>query len=255
MQQLNLTLGRWCMLVLTCVALASTLNAQTAKLPISDFLAVQGQTSVFIPPVPDLLGWSQALCTSGGLSCLSPPYSGLCAGDFAWVDYAGVADRFITDHLGQSSGTETDGFILERPLANGRVEVTVSLHTKNALTFVVAPSKLIPGTSCTAVSDVDFAGGPLLLGARANTLPSLAQRALGESFFHITFQNAAGSPLPDLVDLFNNHFSDIGEYSFHAVASGPTPDGGHGTVTVQQAGMGSRANLQPAIVNFRKTGK
>jgi hypothetical protein len=253
MQQL--TLGRCCVLVLACVALASTLNAQTTKLPISDFLAVQGQTSNFIPPVPDSLGWSQALCTSGGLSCLSPPYTGLCTGNFAWVDYAGVADRFITDHLGESSGTEMDGFVMERPLANGRVEVTVSLHTRKALTFVVAPSKLIPGTSCADFSDLDFAGGPLLLGARANTVPPLAQRALGESFFHVTFQQVAGSPLPDLVDLFNNHFSDIAEYSFHAVASGPMPGGGHGTVTVQQAGMGSRANLQPAIVNLRQTGK
>ena len=144
---------------------------------------------------------------------------------------------------------------MARALANGRVEVTVSLHTRNALTFVVAPSKLIPGTSCSALSDLDFARGPLLLGARANTLPPLAQRALGESFFHVTFKNAAGSPLPDLVDLFNNRFSDLEEFSFHAVASGPMPGGGHGTVTVQQAGMGSRGNLQPAIVNFRQTGK
>lgn len=253
----KLTLGRWCVLVLTCMALASTLNAQTTKLPISDFLAVQGQTSVYIPPVQDYVGWGQALCTSGGLSCMSPPYAGLCFGDAAGVDYAGLADRFIVQQGGQSSGTEMDGHVLLRQLANNRMEVTVSLHTRNALAFVIAPppSKLIPGTSCAAPSDVDFATWPVALGARANSVPPLAQRALGESFFHITFQNPAGGPLPDLIDLFNNRFSDIEEYSFHAVADGPMPGGGHGTVTVQQAGKGSRENLQPAIVNLRHTGK
>ena len=106
-----------------------------------------------------------------------------------------------------------------------------------------------------APSDADFAGGPLVLGARANTLPTLAQRALGESFWHITFQNPAGAPLPDLLDLFFNRFPDIFEYSFHAVASGPMTDGGQGTVTVQQAGKGSRGNTQPSVVNLRQTGK
>ena len=251
----KLSFCRWCVLILACIALASALNAQTTKLPISDFLAAQGQTSNYILPVPDYEGWGQALCISPGLGCLSPPYTGLCLGDLASVDYAGVADKFIVDNGGQSSGTVFDGSVLVRPKANNRVEVTVSLHTKNALTFVVAPYPLIPGTSCMAPSDVDFAHGPLVLGARANPVPPLAQRALGDSFFHITFQNPTGSPLPDLIDLFNNRFSDIVEYSFHAVADGPMPGGAHGTVTVQQASNGSRTNIQPAIVNLRQTGK
>jgi hypothetical protein len=145
-----------------------------------------------------------------------------------------------------------DGSVLIRPRAGNRVEVAVSLHTKNALTFVLAPLGPIPGTSCGSIPD--FASGPLLMGTRANTVPPPAERALGDSFFHITFQNPAGAPLPDLLDLFNNRFSDIEEYSFHAVASGPMTGGGQGTVTVQQAGKGSRTNIQPAVVNLRKTG-
>jgi hypothetical protein len=244
------------MLVLACVALAFTLSAQTTTLPIADFVAAQGHTSIFIPPVPDYLGWGQGLCTSRGLSCMAQPpdYNGLCYGDLALVDYAGVADRFIIQNGGQSSGTVWDGSVLVRPISNNRVEITVSLHTKNALTFVIAPWKLIPGTSCMAPSDADFAAGPLVLGARANTLPPLAQRALGESFFHIIFRNPAGAPLPDLIDLFFNRFADIDEYSFHAVASGPMPGGAHGTVTVQQSGKGLRGNTQPAVVNLRQTG-
>ncbi len=254
----RLTFFRWCVLLTACMALAFPLNAQTTKLPISDFVAAQGQTSIFLPPVPDYEGWGQLVCASGGLSCASKPpdYPGLCIGDIVSVDYAGVADKFITGSGGQSSGTEMDGSVLVRPISNDRVEITVSLHTKNALTFVVAPFPLIPGASCMAPSDAspDFAIGPLLLGARANPVPALSQRALGDSFFHITFHNPVGSPLPDLIDLFSNRFSDIVDYSFHAVADGPTPGGGHGRVTVQQAGKPSRGNLQPSVVNFRQTG-
>ncbi|MCC6367403.1 MAG: hypothetical protein IT165_28100 [Bryobacterales bacterium] len=244
------------MVALTCMALAFPLNAQTTKLPISDFLAAQGQSSIFIPPVRDFLGWVQALCTSPGLSCMTKPpdYNGLCYGYLVSVDYAGLGDKYITDGGGQSSGTVMEGSVLVRPIANNRVEVTVSLHTKNALTFVLAPSPIMPGTSCMSPSDANFATQSLALGARANTLPLLSQRALGDSFWHITFQNPAGAPLPDLIDLFSSRFSDIFEYSFHAVATGPMAGGGEGTVTVQQAGNGSRGNLQPAVVNLRQTG-
>jgi len=250
-------LGRCCLLLLASMTLASAINAQTTKLPLADFLAVQGQTSIYLPPVPDYVGWGQALCMSGGLGCMTPPYTGYCTGTLASVDYAGIADKFIVSNGGQSSGTATDGSVIVRQLANSRVEVTVSLHTTNALTFVMAPFPLIPRTSCMSPSDVNFATQPLILGARANTVspPLLANRALGESFFHITYQAAASTPLMDLIDLFNNHFSDIQEYSFHAVADGPTPEGGQGTVTVQQTGKNSRGNIEAAVVNFRPKGK
>jgi hypothetical protein len=246
-----------CRLLACIMLLAVSLNAQTTKLPIADFLAAQGQTSSFLPPVPDYLGWLQALCTSGGLSCLTSngDFDKLCLGDGAAVDYAGLADRFITQNGGQSSGTVMDGSVLVRPLDAGHVQVEVTLNTRNALTFVVQPSALIPGTSCAAFADVDLKAGPLVLGARALPIPPLAQRALGDSLFHITFVNPTGAPLPDLMDLFNNRFGDIKEYSFNASASGPTPDGGQGTVTIVQAGNGERSNIQPAIVNFRQIGK
>jgi hypothetical protein len=253
----RLSLGWWCVPVLACTTLASTANAQTTKLSLHDFLAVQGQTSIYIPPAPDYLGWGQALCTSGGLRCTSPPYTGLCIGDVASVDYAGVVDKFIVREGGQSSNTDVDGSVIERMLADGRVEVTVALHTRNAFAFAVAPppSKVIPGTSCVWPSDVDWVNGPLLLGARANTQtpPPLAKRALGESFFFVVYQAAKDKPLLDLLDLFNNHYADIEEYSFLAVADGPTPTGGHGRVTIVQAGKASRENVEPAIVNFRET--
>jgi hypothetical protein len=133
------------------------------------------------------------------------------------------------------------GSVPVRPLDVNRAEVTVALHTPNALTFVVKPDKLIPGTSCVAFPDVDLKAGPLLMGVRALTIPPLAARALGESFFRITFINPAGGPLPDLSDLF-----------IQRRRVRPTPDGSYGTVTLVQAGNGARTNIQPAIVSFRQ---
>ena len=34
------------------------------------------------------------------------------------------------------------------------MDVTVLVHTRNAFTFVLAPSKLISGTDCAAFSDL-----------------------------------------------------------------------------------------------------
>jgi len=252
---MDLTLRRWCARILTCMALAFTLNAQTTRRPISDLLAVQGHTSMYIPPVPDYLGWGQLLCENGSMSCVTPPYTGVCLGDLGSVDYAGVADKFIVSQRGQSSGTEMDGFVLVRQLGDDRVEVTVSLHTKNALTFVVAPTPLIKGTSCMSFSDVNFATQPVILGARAYPVPPLAQRALGESLFNVVYQAAAANPLVDLMDLLNNHMPDVKVYSFLATASGPTPGGGRGTVTIVQGGGASLTNLEPAYVYFHQIGR
>jgi hypothetical protein len=253
-------LCRWCVLALLSMALITALNAQVTKRPIEDFLAAQGKYSTFFAPVKDYIGWAQALCTSGGLSCLSPHFDAtrFCLGNFALVDYAGLADKYLVDHGFASSGTVMDGTVMERRLPGTNVEVMVTLHTKNALTFALAPT-LDPSTGCG--SGWDWANGPLLFGQRANANPALADRALGDSFFHISFINPVGAPLPDLIDLFYLRYSDIKEYSFHAVATGPlrpafgVPDGTPGTVTVVQAGNGSRSNIQPAVVNLRQTGK
>jgi hypothetical protein len=251
---------RWCVLALLCMALVTVLNAQTTKRPIEDFLTAQGKYSSFFPPVKDYLGWAQGLCTSGGLSCLSPHFDAtrFCLGDFALVDYVGLADKYLVENGADSSGTVMDGTILERRLSDTSVEVTVTLHTKNALTFVLPPTPDVPPLCGFGF---DFLSAPLLLGQRATAKPALADRALGESFLHISFINALGDPLPDLLDLFYSRYSDIKEYSFQAVATGPlrpafgVADGTPGTVTVVQAGNGSRSNIQPAVVRLRRTGK
>lgn len=153
-----------------CIFLVTALSAQTTSVPISEFLHNQGQSSSFFPPAGDYVGWVAVTCPSGGLSCwthLPPGSSGnVCFGNFVLVDYAGLADRAITDNGGASSGTFEDGSVSERPVGDGsKVEVTVSLHTTNALTFVIAPTPP-KGSNCPGGSDFDFSCGPVLLGAR-----------------------------------------------------------------------------------------
>ncbi len=258
---------RWRFVIVLLLAAPGLLNAQVTEVPIQEFISAQGQSgSTFFPPIPDYLGWAQALCKSGGLSCLSPHFDSTryCVGNFALVDYAGVADRYLIANYGKaaSSGTVIDGKVLKRTMGDGKVEVTVDLHAKNALTFVMAPSPAPPGSEDACGNWLDWANGPVLLGDRSNVLPPrpLADRALGESFFHISFLNGALDPLPDLLQLFNARFADIHEYSFHTVATGSLTaafgsPGAPGTVTIVQAGSGSRLNIQPAVVNLREAGK
>ncbi len=55
------------------------------------------------------------------------------------IDYAGLGARVIRKKTAGavSLHTKTDGLIYERPLPDGRAEVTIQLHTRNALTFVI----------------------------------------------------------------------------------------------------------------------
>src|SRR5436309_1764433 len=88
--------------------------------PIADFVSAQGTTAAFVPPSADYLGWTDR-AHNRAIS----------------VDYAGLANNYLTAH-GAPLGTTTDGTINERGLSGGRAEVTVQLHTTNALTYVLA---------------------------------------------------------------------------------------------------------------------
>jgi hypothetical protein len=65
-----------------------------------------------------------------------------------------------------------DGIVRERPLADGRAEVTVNLHTLNALTWVSDSGSSFPG--------------PLLFGQFAQDVCNSADVALGDSHLQRT---------------------------------------------------------------------
>jgi hypothetical protein len=90
-----------------------------------------------------------------------------------------------------------DGFIYERPRPDGRAEVTIQLHTRQALIFVIEPP----------AADYDAVGHPLF-GYRPHDIVEDYKAdghldvtpALGSCFFHIVLKNTkVGATLPDLV--------------------------------------------------------
>jgi hypothetical protein len=159
----------------------------TIQRPIADFVSQQGTTSVFnseVPGLPDNVGWTTASKVSNG--------------HFALIDYSGKDAAFLFSHNGIDLGTTVSGTVHERPLADGRAEVSVELDTSNALAWACAFSPANP-------PDVNSSATPLLFGYRAQDLvanPSL-KPALASSHLHVVFDNTApGAPLPDLVDAF-----------------------------------------------------
>ena len=151
--------------------------------PIEEFVDAQGTFCIddggggcflFVPPAENFFGWGD-------------PAKGICAA----FDYAGLANEAIVAGTGGAVdlGTTTSGSVTERPLADGRAEVHVVLHTKNANTF--------GQSACN-----DFNTDPLTFGSRPADVIAGADAALGNGTFHIRFISPApGAPLPDLLQL------------------------------------------------------
>ena len=82
--------------VMLFAAIASNSHAEGFTIrPIGDFLDAQGQTSDFVPPVPDYAGWID----SGFIT-------------FALIDYAGLANDWIET---KSKGKISLGTNVEAP--------------------------------------------------------------------------------------------------------------------------------------------
>jgi hypothetical protein len=185
--------------------------------PLADFIGTQGSTNIFIPPIPDFVGWSSAAA--------KPPVR------FASVDYAGLAGKWLATNGGPNVGTQISGTISERPLADGRAEVSVNLHVKNAMTWVL-------------VNPNDVAHDPTIFGHRANEI--LANRslapALSDAEMLVTFKNTApGAPLPDLVTAFilgqGAPGQELVKLMFRSSGFGLLTDGTPAKCTVTQTGL------------------
>jgi len=221
-------------------------QGKTVQRPIADFVKAQGTFCIsdgsggcrlFAPPVANFLGWD-------GLQEVLPQQGNVPPVRCASVDYAGLANAKIEELSGGtiSFGTTISGTITEDPLADGRAQVTVRIHTKNALTWVVSAGD---GPHC------DFATDPLLFGHRVPDVLAGKDAALGESFLEVKFVNKApGAPLPDLEQLINK--PELGQefpsfISLTTRADGTlrgnfgVPDGASGRAEVIQKGL----NLSP----------
>jgi len=187
--------------------------------PISDFLMAQGTTSVFnfgVTGMPDEIGWTTSTtATLGG------------NGRFARIDYTGQDAAFLGLHL----GTTASGTVSERPLPDGRAEVTVNLHTHNAFAWA---TQFLP----------DFTFGALLFGFTPTQLqanPSLTPPLADSNLLLVVKNSAPGAPLPDIVNDFilGNAPSgvELVYLGFSATATGTTPTGQPATLVVRETGV------------------
>lgn len=246
------------------VLIPTAVQASTTTRPISDFVSRQGTFCIddgnrgcviFVPPVANFIGWDNIKDDT------NPPIQELVR--LASVDYAGLANDKIEELSGGaiSFGTITDGTITERSLPDGRAEVTVLLHTKNALIWIARP-----------IEDNNFASGTLLFGARVPDVLEGAKPALGESFLQVKFINTAqGAQLPDLYQLFIAPLPGQETPSFISLwaqadgelrAAFGVPDGTPGRTNIVQTGLfktklkGATADGFPAeLININVVGR
>lgn len=248
-------------IVLGLLLPARTVFAQGATIqrPISDFTDKQGKfcgipCSVFAPANSfNFIIWTNNINDT-------PSQRSADSQRCAVVDYARLLGNF---------GTTFNGTVTERPLNDGTAEVTVILHTKNALTWVFAGDNDIVNRIDPCGSNV--ATQPLLFGTRlADVAPSGANAALGDSYLKVVFTNYVGAPLPDLVQLLYNPspVQGLRSISFSVSADGPlhlafgVPDGTPGQAHVVQTGLfttkfkGATSDAFPVeMINLNKTGK
>jgi hypothetical protein len=211
--------------------------------PIDDFIKAQGTTAVFnqgpfAPGLPDYaVGFTTANCP--GDFCQYPTTR------IVVVDYAGGANKYLKKHGYGSLDTKTDGSITERLLPDGRAEVTVVLHTTNALTFASTWDSSLPSPPESAETNMR------LFGSSVQDLfrdPS-RRPALGNSDLIMIFKNPTlGAEMPDLVKLFA-----FGAYPnleltslyFSVDAAGSMPGGTQVRCTVLQ----HYVNPPPLLIN------
>ena len=227
---------RW-LLVALCALLAATTGAWAdAERPLAAFLDAQGTTSVFVPPVPDYVGWADEDFVT-----------------FALVDYAGLANAWLEAQTGgrASLGTTVSGVVKERRAPDGRAEVRVKLEARNALSWAFPLADIGPN------DPLPFLNTPLTFGARAQDVVAGAKAALGKASLDITFMNPApGAPFPDLVQLVNA--PDPAQlpirFKFQSKACGLTSDGTPAQLEIRQTCTddGTGQVCAKAVVDIRR---
>jgi hypothetical protein len=184
-------------------------DAVAGERPITDFLKTQG---TFIPGI-------------------YVPWIDPTSGTILYMDYAGVDNNLWSLNL----ATSYSGSVNENLLADGRAEVSVMLHTQNAITYTgpFPPPTSPCGCSLIGNAPVDVLNGaPLALGDCTLQLRFINPGGLGADlpdFFQLVV-----APLPGQTQLF------IG---FVGQATGPLPDGTAGLVQTRQTGLVSTSQI------------
>jgi len=183
-------------LALLALAIPSlALAARPVHRPIEEFTNAQG--TYCYQPTP-------------GAACFAaePPLGNIVAWStfqdgyrrFARVDFAGLVDRYLRANGLPVVGTAISGTIVERPLKDGRAEVTVVLHVKRAPAWVrFNPWNDLNGDGLGTSNEVT-APSTWVWGARAAELAAGAAPTLVDAEYTLVFINPSmGAPMPDLL--------------------------------------------------------
>ena len=199
--------------------------------------------------IQELVRAQGTLCVpdgSGGCFLFSPPvenyifFGATATEPIAAVDYAGLEDKWLRQASGgsQSFRTGFSGTVTERPLGDGRAELSIVLHTRHE----VARAFLFDGTPIFGNTTPDVLAG--------------AQPAIGESTFDFVFINpTVGMALPDLAQIVfaANPGQVFVSSHFRAVAMGPlhaafgVPEGTRGRMTVDMISTASNPSVREII--------
>ena len=198
---------------LLSLSIAHPAAAETTKRPLSDFLDQQGSNSSFFVPFPDYVGF-----TDGAFET------------FCLVDYAGVTGAFLADSFAVELGTNVRGQVFEEAMPDGSAEITVILHTKNALGFAQNIEDIIN-------NGFDFSSTPTIFGNKALDVAVGDPAAVGSTSLKTRFRIAApGDPLPDFIDVVFSTDYDPAEFDARATIF----DGERTMMKVQQTAGGVR---------------
>ena len=157
--------------------------------------------------------------------------------NWAFIDYAGVDNSKLVEAGLPSLGTIVWGTVNERPLPDGRAEVEVVLHARNALAWAFHSPDL-------------FSLGDLLFGNLVEDVLLGAEPNLGDCTIKVRFINTApGAPLPDLFQLSWGPEPGMELISIYFVgqADGLMADGSHGHLEITQIGLMTASPPKPPM--------
>jgi hypothetical protein len=190
-------ISKWmkCVALLAVTIPSLALAGRPVLRPIEDFTSAQGTycyqpapgAACFLaePPTGNIIAWST----------FQDGYR-----RFARVDFAGLVDRYLVANGLPAVGTRITGTIVERPLKDGRAEVTVVLHARNAPAWVrFNPWNDLNGDGLGTSNEVT-APSTWVWGARAAELAAGAVPTLVDAEYTLVFINPSmGAPMPDLL--------------------------------------------------------
>ncbi len=199
---------------------------QAAQRPIEDFLVTQGTWYV-----PYSVMWTDLMPKDGA--------------DLAEIDYAGLRGAMMEPY-GYSLGTTYSGKVTERPLPDGRAEVQVLLHTRNALAWAADmpddgswPSEFLFGRDWWEVVFLGFSP------------------AVGDCTLQLKFINTApNAPLPDFCQILfaPEEGQELLSVYFVGQAEGLMADGSPARMKITQVGLLSVAPPKPPFFDSYPAG-